>query len=131
MTKTCYSQGLLKLFSSALLIGALFLAPPNVFAGKNAADKAISEFDITITGTIRDGATGSALSGATIAVKGTATNTVSDANGSFSINVPDNSSVLVITYVGYATQEVTVGSNTNISVTLQSNAAGLGEVVVV
>jgi TonB-linked SusC/RagA family outer membrane protein len=67
--------------------------------------------------------------GATVRVKGTTTGTQTDVNGQFSLNVsPGN--VLAISYLGYATQEVTVGSNTNITVVLQAGNNTLNEVVV-
>lgn len=131
MIKPCFSQRYGKLFFAVLLIGLYSFSTGLAYAGKATDKKTSPDFFQTISGTIKDVATGAPLSGATIAEKGTANNTVSDANGSFSIDVAGSSSVLVISYVGYATQEITVGNSTSINVTLQSNAAGLGEVVVV
>jgi TonB-linked SusC/RagA family outer membrane protein len=67
--------------------------------------------------------------GATVRVKGTTTGTQTDVNGQFSLNVsPGN--VLTISYLGYVPQEVTVGTNTNITVVLQAGTSTLNEVVV-
>jgi TonB-linked SusC/RagA family outer membrane protein len=67
--------------------------------------------------------------GATVRVKGTTTGTQTDVNGQFTLNVsPGN--VLQVSYLGYTPQEVTVGSNTNITVTLQASNNTLNEVVV-
>src|SRR5687768_745349 len=56
------------------------------------------------------------LPGVNILVKGTTTGTTSDANGSYSLNVPDESSVLVFTFIGYTAQEIAVGTQTEINV---------------
>ncbi|GHT18249.1 SusC/RagA family TonB-linked outer membrane protein [Bacteroidia bacterium] len=73
---------------------------------------------------------GEAVIGASIAVKGTTTGTVADMDGNFSLTVaPD--AVLVISYLGYKTQEVVVGNQTKIAVTLAEDVKALEEVVVV
>eukprot|EP01137_Pigoraptor_chileana_P018526 Opistho-2@78155 len=59
---------------------------------------------------------GEALPGVTIKVKGTAKGTITLADGSFKLDVPDGNTVLVISSTGYETQEVTVGSRTVINV---------------
>ncbi|RWY51013.1 SusC/RagA family TonB-linked outer membrane protein [Mucilaginibacter gilvus] len=67
--------------------------------------------------------------GATVRVKGTTTGTQTDVNGQFTLSVSAGN-VLVVSYLGYTTQEVTVGSSDNISVTLQASNNTLNEVVV-
>jgi len=81
-----------------------------------------------ITGKVVDDK-GIPLPGVSIKVKGTATGTVSDINGGFSINVPDNAT-LVISFIGYESQEISVVGKTFISVTLASSTKNLSEVVV-
>jgi TonB-linked SusC/RagA family outer membrane protein len=81
-----------------------------------------------VTGTTSDDS-GEVLAGVTVAVKGTNTGVVSDDNGKYSITVPDRNAALVISYVGYQQQEITVGSQTVINVSLKSDTE-LGEVVV-
>ncbi len=85
----------------------------------------------TISGTVRDASTGNPLVGATIVVKGSNQSTVSNAQGTFSIAVQGNNSILTISYVGYASQEVTVGTRTNLEIALVSNSVELNQVVVV
>ena len=68
--------------------------------------------------------------GANIVLKGTQTGTSSDANGSFSINVQGASPVLVISAIGFKTQEYTPGNRTTLSITLEDDATALSEVVV-
>jgi TonB-linked SusC/RagA family outer membrane protein len=82
-----------------------------------------------ITGTITD-TNGETIIGASIIVKGTALGITTDVNGKFSLNVPENA-VLQVSYIGYESQEITVGKQTNINITLTDGAAALDEVVVV
>ena len=81
-----------------------------------------------VTGKVVD-EKGIPLPGVSIKVKGTGTGTVSDINGAFSINTPDNA-VLVISFIGYETQEVAVAGKSSINVTLASSTKNLSEVVV-
>src|SRR5215218_9606419 len=100
MYKICISRRCFKVFFAALLTCICFL-----FSGTVSAQQ-------TVHGTIKD-ASDKPLSGATIAVKGGSQSTVSDAKGAFTISVPNNNSVLVISYIGYTTQEITVGASTS------------------
>lgn len=70
------------------------------------------------------------LPGATILVKGTTTGAVTDANGDFTVTVPGNDAVLVISATGFETQEIPVGEETTVTVMLSESAASLNEVVV-
>ncbi|WP_297089384.1 SusC/RagA family TonB-linked outer membrane protein [uncultured Draconibacterium sp.] len=74
---------------------------------------------------------GEALPGVTVVVKGTSTGTVTDIDGNFSLSNVTSESVLTISFVGMLTQEIAVGSQTSIDVTLKTDAVGLEEVVVV
>ncbi len=85
----------------------------------------------TITGTVTDAKDGSLLPGVTVKAKGSAIGTVTSANGSFSINVPQNVNALVFTFVGYGDQEVPLTGQSNVSVALSSGNKELSEVVVV
>ncbi len=84
----------------------------------------------TITGKVTSADDGSGLPGVNVQVKGTTTGTVTDVNGNFSISASDNS-VLVFSFVGYATQEITVGAQSTVNVNLQSDVTALSEVVVI
>ncbi|HTE33292.1 MAG TPA: TonB-dependent receptor plug domain-containing protein, partial [Chryseolinea sp.] len=84
----------------------------------------------TVSGTVRD-KDGAGVAGASVAVKGTNTGTNTGPTGTFSINVPPSAKTLVISYVGFATQELPIGSGP-ITVTLtQATSNDLNEVVVV
>jgi TonB-linked SusC/RagA family outer membrane protein len=82
-----------------------------------------------ITGTITSSKDGTPLIAVNITVKGTSTGTISDADGTFSVNaVPGNT--LVFSYIGYIAKEVVVGNETNLTVSLEEDAQSLDEVVV-
>ncbi|WP_370477914.1 SusC/RagA family TonB-linked outer membrane protein [Tamlana flava] len=82
----------------------------------------------TISGTVSDGS-GLPLPGATVLVKGTTTGTSSDFDGNYAITTSQGS-ILVFSFVGYTTQEITVGASNIINVTLTEDAQALEEVVV-
>ena len=84
---------------------------------------------VTITGTVTD-ENGDPLPGVTIRVKGTATGTVSNADGTYRIEVSDGA-VLLFSFVGYHSVETTVGNRTVIDVVLEPDATQLDEVVIV
>ena len=85
---------------------------------------------ITVTGSVTE-ADGSPMIGVNVAVKGTTSGTVTDVDGKYSISVPDEKTTLVFSYLGYTAQEIRVGSQRNINITLKENASLLEEVVVV
>jgi TonB-linked SusC/RagA family outer membrane protein len=85
---------------------------------------------VQVTGTVVD-ETQLPLPGANVLIKGTTTGTVTDVDGKFSINVKDNNATLVISYLGYVSQEFEIGSQTKFNVTLDPNLDDLEEVVVV
>ncbi len=84
----------------------------------------------TVNGTIAD-TEGIPLPGASIVEKGTTNGAQSDFDGNFTLEVAGQNAVLVVSYVGYATKEVSVGNQTQISISLEEDAAALDEVVVV
>lgn len=83
----------------------------------------------TISGVVSDASNGEALIGANVLVKGTATGTITDIDGSYSVQVAEGD-VLVISYAGYTDQEITVGASSTINVALEAGKL-LDEVVVV
>lgn len=84
----------------------------------------------TIAGKVTDTAN-APIANVSVQLKGANTGTVTDASGNFSISVPSESSVLVFSFTGMETQEVVVGTQTNISVQLKGASASLNEVVVI
>lgn len=91
----------------------------------NAQDKVIS-------GKVTDAKTGSPIAGASVVPSGASTGgTITGADGAFKITVGAKVSSITISYVGYGTQEIAVGSKTTIDVSLASSGTNLNEVVVV
>ncbi|MDR2910208.1 MAG: SusC/RagA family TonB-linked outer membrane protein [Bacteroidales bacterium] len=70
------------------------------------------------------------LPGVTVMVQGTTTGTTTDVNGGFSVQVPDNQAVLRVSFVGFVPQEVAVGTQSAVNVTLSETAEQLSEVVI-
>ncbi|WP_333821454.1 TonB-dependent receptor plug domain-containing protein, partial [Ohtaekwangia sp.] len=85
---------------------------------------------LTITGKITD-ADGMGLPGVNVLVKGTSTGTTSDVDGKYTLQVPDESTTLIFSFIGYATQEVEIAGRTTIDVVLAADVQQLSEVVVV
>ena len=82
----------------------------------------------TVTGTVT-AANNTPIPGATVTIKSTTQATTTDANGKFSINVPDNA-VLIVSIIGYKTQNVNTTGNTNLNIKLEEDVSRLDEVVV-
>ncbi len=86
--------------------------------------------NVTLHGKVTDAATGETLIGVSVIAKGTQLGTQTDVNGAFTLQAPSGST-LVVSYVGYTSQEVVANAGTTISVKLVQAANGLNEVVVV
>ena len=82
-----------------------------------------------VSGTVMD-ATGEVVIGANVVEKGTTNGVVTDVDGAFSLTVKDDA-VLRISYIGYLTQEIVVGSQSVFPITLKEDAISLGEVVAI
>ena len=82
-----------------------------------------------VSGTVTD-SYGEPIIGANIVEKGTTNGTITDIDGKFSLQVADNA-VLVITYIGFTRQEITLGNRTSVNITMEEDSKSLEEVVVV
>ncbi|WP_298314000.1 TonB-dependent receptor [uncultured Aquimarina sp.] len=71
------------------------------------------------------------IPGANVKIKNTTNGTTTDFDGLYTISVPDENSILVFSYVGFTDQEIKVGSNKNINVTLTTSVESLEQIVVV
>jgi TonB-linked SusC/RagA family outer membrane protein len=87
--------------------------------------------DRLVKGRVTDGDTPNGIPGVNVIIKGSQTGTVTDANGSYALEVPETSTILVFSYVGYVSQEIETGSRATIDVALKADAKSLNEVVVV
>jgi TonB-linked SusC/RagA family outer membrane protein len=85
----------------------------------------------TITGKVTSSEEPQGVPGASIVVKGTTIGAITDIDGTYSINVPENATTLVFSFVGYLTKEVNIQNRSVIDVQLETDVKVLNEVVVV
>jgi TonB-linked SusC/RagA family outer membrane protein len=86
--------------------------------------------EITVTGVVTD-ASGQPLSGVSVTVKAGLMSTATSDQGAFSIRVPNNAAILVFSYLGYRTQEITVNERRIINVQMDAGTEMLDDVIVV
>ncbi|WP_442892813.1 SusC/RagA family TonB-linked outer membrane protein [Emticicia sp. 17c] len=85
----------------------------------------------TVKGRVTEAEKSEGLPGVSVVIKGTTKGTTTDADGAYSIVVPDNQSVLVFSIVGFESQEVIVGNRSTVDVAMKADIKSLGEVIVV
>ncbi len=98
-------------------------------SGSSASKVTQSQYK-RVTGTVTDN-TGMALPGVNIRVEGTVMGTSSNAKGEYSIEVPDENAELIFSFIGYASQTVSVAGKSIINITMLPDVAALDEVVVI
>jgi TonB-dependent starch-binding outer membrane protein SusC len=110
----------------------------NLFPNTTAAENSfvVSNYPtisnaIGISGKVTSQENGDALPGVSIVVKGTTIGTISDLDGNYNIQVTNENDVLVFSFLGFLSQEITVSGRSVINVVLEEDVKGLGEVVVV
>jgi TonB-linked SusC/RagA family outer membrane protein len=84
----------------------------------------------TISGTITSAEDGLSLPGVSVVVKGTSIGTITDMDGQYSINVPSDGEILVFSFVGMKTVELSIESNTILDLVMEPDVLGLEEVIV-
>ncbi|NDV80633.1 TonB-dependent receptor [Bacteroides sp. 51] len=118
--------------------GKLILCLCLLIVGASTQAWAVSKKDVaelaqqakTVKGQVVD-ESGEPLIGVSVYVKGTTTGTITDFDGNFSVTVPSGATTLEISYIGYTTQSVTIGNNTQFNIRMQPDAKTLDEVVVI
>jgi TonB-linked SusC/RagA family outer membrane protein len=122
---------LLRLVTAGML-AFMFLMNQRAIAGPDHwAETDQSAIDKSVSGKVLSAEDSSPVPGVTVVLKGTTTGTTTDVDGKYQINVPENSSVLVFSAVGYLTQEKVVGTSSVVDVSMSSDQKTLDEVVVV
>lgn len=101
-----------------LFIALLFAAGSTLFAQRS------------INGVVKD-TEGETLIGASVLLEGTTSGTVSDVDGNFSMTLPVNDGILVVSYTGYPTQRITVTSASYYEIVMESGGVALTDLVVV
>ncbi|WP_166461107.1 TonB-dependent receptor [Flavicella sediminum] len=84
----------------------------------------------TISGTVKDD-TGMPLPGASVLVKGSNSGTTTDFDGNFSLTISKNATIIVVSYVGFESQEIALGNKLSFSIKMAPSASTLDEVVVI
>jgi TonB-linked SusC/RagA family outer membrane protein len=86
--------------------------------------------DRTITGKVTSNEDGTPLPGVNVVLKGTTTGTVTDANGSYTLTVPQGGGIFIFSFIGLVTQELEIGQRSVVDVVMTQDVTQLGEVVV-
>ena len=86
--------------------------------------------DKTVTGTVTSAEDKEVVPGVNVVVKGTSIGTITSLDGEFSINVPGSESILVFSYIGLITQEVLVGQQSILDITMNPDLQELSEIVI-
>lgn len=97
--------------------------------GQETSMVSVAKVEVVITGTVTD-ENGAPIPGATVLIEGTTTGTATDIDGNFSLDAEEGA-VLLISFIGYESQRITVGTQTDFSITLLEDQSSLEEVVVV
>ena len=84
----------------------------------------------TITGQVTSAEDNLSMPGVSVVIKGTTTGAATDNNGNFSLNVPNNDAIIVVSFVGYRAIEMPVGTQSRLDIKLQSDVLNLSDVVV-
>lgn len=120
---------------SMLVVCCIFFSYPEFSHANTVDDKVYSNAEIlqqrvTIAGKVID-TSGEPLPGVSIVEKGTTNGTLSDLDGNYTLAVSGSSSVVQFSYVGFLTQEIAIGNQRNISVTMDEDVKMMDEVVVI
>src|SRR5690606_35445340 len=103
----------------------------NFYFEEASLSRMMQDADIVVRGRVISFEDDEGLPGVNIMIKGTTTGVVTDIDGNYTISVPSSESVLVFSFIGFVTEEVVVGAQTNINLTMMPDITSLGEVVVV
>jgi TonB-linked SusC/RagA family outer membrane protein len=130
MTKQKHNQLNLKLFVSLFWITSVMLCGSTTHIHAATATNTDIQQTRSISGKVTSSDDNMGVPGVNVLVKGTSTGTITDFDGNYSIKVPE-SGTLVFSYLGFVTQEIEIGNNITLNVTLDSDTATLDEVVII
>lgn len=123
LNKMLESRGLGYTIQGKTIFIHSIIAPYNIQVPKDIQVKPIE-------GMVVDSVSGEALVGVTIKVKGSTIGTLTDAEGKFSLEIPDGA-MLEVSYLGYETKTISVGEKSNLTIALSPAATGLDQLVVI
>ena len=90
----------------------------------------VAQAQRVISGKVTSSEDGAGIPGATVLVKGTAIGSITDVNGNFTLSVPKGKEIILVSYVGMKTQEITLGADNVVNVVLQTSVQELEGIVV-
>ena len=90
---------------------------------------AVAQQNVTVTGIVTNEAK-QPIVGATVIQEGTTRGATTDSKGRFTLSVSDKNATLQVSFIGMATQSVSIGGKTNLEIVLKEEAVSVGEVVV-
>ncbi|MCL6523837.1 MAG: TonB-dependent receptor [Thermoflavifilum sp.] len=122
--RQCFSQQPL----SYVIEDKVIIVAPKTFTSDHQVKPILQE---PIEGVVVDSSTQQPLSGVSIHIKGTNTGTITDANGHFSIELPEEATTLVISYIGYERKEISINGSKFLRISLVPTVVGLNQLVVV
>ncbi len=120
-----------KLYLCIGILMVCLLAKPNVGAARDS----LTNFSIdddqtqTVSGVVKDNE-GIAIPGVNIVLKGTATGTITDSNGNYTLSVPGGDAILIFSFIGYTQQEVSISGRSIVDISMAPDVKALEEVVV-
>ncbi len=120
-----------KQLSRRLIRYSIFGVLVQCFVFASVALGATKQQQLTVTGKVNGAGDASGLPGVNVVIKGTTFGTTTDADGKYTIQVPNGDAILVFTFIGYAPKEIAVAAQSVINVTLDPDVQQLDEVVVI
>lgn len=84
-----------------------------------------------VSGVVSDHVTGESIPGATVMVKGTSNGTVTDFDGNYSLSIGNENVIIVVSFVGYETQEISIAGRSRVDINLIESSTQLNEIVVI
>ena len=131
MKKFTFTPLYFSLVLGLILVSNMTIAQPTAVLTSSTSPPTTKKHYATVSGTVMDDQ-GIPVIGATVYLKdNSGVGTTTDLDGKFSLDVPNAQGTLVISFVGYKTQEVAIGGRTDLSITLMEDAEQLDEVIVV
>ncbi len=121
---------ILMLFGVPQLIASTNAGTSSKLQQGSTSNEVLAEQTKKVSGTVID-ESGEAVPGVTVAVKGEAIGTITGIDGTYTLNVPAGSDILVFSFVGMKSQEVAIGGQSVINVTLETETIGLDEVIAI
>lgn len=130
--RVSFSNAVLKAATCLFFVAGIGVSP--VFATQGTTTSMTTEIvqqqTVTITGVVKD-KSGEPIIGANVLEKGTSNGVITNVDGEYTLKVSGSNSVLIISYIGYKSQEIVIGSQRKVNVTLADDTELLDEVVVI